>query len=159
MTPQKAGNKHAMKDKKNKDVYLQSVTMIDPATGWIEMLSVPEARVDLVANQVDQAQLTRYPLHNKIIVDRGKEFLEEFKAMEFSVIPLAQETLKPMQQQKEYIKQQEMYYILSKSKIWTKKMRTLGKEFSHLLCSPFGLPWILLPSTHNHNWSLVGMRS
>ena len=27
--------------------------MIDPATGWIEIRYVPEARADLVANQVE----------------------------------------------------------------------------------------------------------
>ena len=31
-----------MKGKKDKDVYLQAITMIDPATGWIEIRSVPE---------------------------------------------------------------------------------------------------------------------
>ena len=49
--------------------------MIDPATNWIEICSVPEARADLVDNQVELAWLTRYPLPNKITVDRGKEFL------------------------------------------------------------------------------------
>ena len=48
-----------MKGKKDKDVYLQAITMIDPATGWIEIHSVPEARADLVANQVELAWLTR----------------------------------------------------------------------------------------------------
>ena len=44
------------------------------ATGWIEIHSVPEARAGLVANQVELAWLTRYPLPNKIKVDRGKTF-------------------------------------------------------------------------------------
>ena len=47
-----------MKGKKDKDVYLQAITMIDPATGWIEICSVPEVRADLVANQVELAWLT-----------------------------------------------------------------------------------------------------
>ena len=55
--------------------------MIDPATGWIEVRSVPEARADLVANQVELAWLTRYPLPNKITVDRGKDHLAKFKTM------------------------------------------------------------------------------
>ena len=55
--------------------------MIDSATGWIERCSVPEARADLVANQVELAWLTRYPLPNKIMVDRGKEFPAEFQTM------------------------------------------------------------------------------
>ena len=51
MTPNKGGRKYAMKGKKDKDVYLQAITMIDPATGWIEIRSVPEARADLVVKQ------------------------------------------------------------------------------------------------------------
>ena len=80
MTPNKGGRKYAIKGKKDKDVYLQAITMIDPATGWIEILSVPETRADLAANQVELAWLTRYPLPNKITIDRGKEFLDEFNA-------------------------------------------------------------------------------
>ena len=44
-----------MKGKKDKDIYLQAITMIDPATSWIEILSVTEARANLVANQVELA--------------------------------------------------------------------------------------------------------
>ena len=55
--------------------------MIGTATDGIEIRSVPEARADLVANQVELAWLTRYPLPNKITIDRGKEFLAEFKIM------------------------------------------------------------------------------
>ena len=44
---------YTMKDKKNNDIYLQAITMIDPATGWIEISSVPEVIVDRVANQVE----------------------------------------------------------------------------------------------------------
>ena len=81
ITPNKGGLKYATRDKKDKDVYLQTITMIDPDTGWIEIYSVPEARADPVANQVDIAWLSRYPLPNKITVDSGKEFLAEFKTM------------------------------------------------------------------------------
>ena len=42
---------------------------------------MPEARADLVANQIELASLTRYPLSNKITVDKGKEFLVELKNM------------------------------------------------------------------------------
>ena len=44
-----------MKGKKDNNVYLQAITIIDPATGWIEIRSVPEARADLAANQVELA--------------------------------------------------------------------------------------------------------
>ena len=42
---------------------------------------VPLARADLVANQVELAWLTRYPLPEKVILDRGNEFLAEFKEL------------------------------------------------------------------------------
>ena len=51
MTPNKGGRKYAMRGKKDKDVYLQIITMIDPAKDWIEIHSVPEARAD--TNQVE----------------------------------------------------------------------------------------------------------
>ena len=60
MTSNKEGRKYAMKGKNNKDVYLQAITMLDPATSWIEILSVTEARADLVANPVELAWLTWY---------------------------------------------------------------------------------------------------
>ena len=60
MAPIKGGRKYAMKNKKDKDVYLQAITtIVDPATGWIVICPVPEARADLIANQVDLAWLTR----------------------------------------------------------------------------------------------------
>ena len=43
-----------MKGKKDKDVYLKAMTMIDQATDWIEIRCVQEARAALVANQVEQ---------------------------------------------------------------------------------------------------------
>ena len=49
MTPNKEGRKHTMRDKKNKDVYLQAKTMIDPATDWAKMHSMTQAnQVELV---------------------------------------------------------------------------------------------------------------
>ena len=55
--------------------------MINPATGWIEIRTVPSGQADLVANQVELAWLTRYPIPNKVIMDRGNEFLAEFREM------------------------------------------------------------------------------
>ena len=42
---------------------------------------MPEARVDLVAYQVELAWLTRYHLPNKIAVDRDKALLADFNTM------------------------------------------------------------------------------
>ena len=56
--------------------------MIDPATGLIEILYVPEARADLAAtNQVELAWLTIYSLPDKFTVDRCKELLTELNIM------------------------------------------------------------------------------
>ena len=55
MNPNKGGRKYVLKGKKDKDVYLQVITMRDAAIGWIEIRSVPEAKADLVANQVEPA--------------------------------------------------------------------------------------------------------
>ena len=42
---------------------------------------VPEARANLVSNQVELAWLNRYMLPNKIIVDSGNKLLAELKFM------------------------------------------------------------------------------
>ena len=44
------------------------------STAWIEIRAVPTIQADLVANLVELAWLTRYPLPSKVIVDRGNEF-------------------------------------------------------------------------------------
>ena len=49
MAPNKGGRKYAMK---GKDIFFLAITMIDSATGWIEIRSVSEVRADLVSNQV-----------------------------------------------------------------------------------------------------------
>ena len=67
--------------KNGKTIYLQAVTMIDSATGQIEIRTVPSACVDLVSKIVELAWLTRYPLPSKVIVDCKKEFLAKFKTM------------------------------------------------------------------------------
>ena len=70
-----------MTTEKGSTVYLQAVTMIDPAMGWVEIRAVPSARADLVAQQVELGWLTRYTLPETIILDRDNEFLAEFKTM------------------------------------------------------------------------------
>ena len=62
MTPNEGGRKYAMKGKQYKDIYVHTIIMIDPASCWVELLySLPGARADLVANQVDLTLLTRNP--------------------------------------------------------------------------------------------------
>ena len=52
--------------------------MADPARSWIEIYILPSARADLLANQVELACITRYPLPSKVIVEKENEFLAVF---------------------------------------------------------------------------------
>ena len=58
--------------------------MIDLATGWIEIRTVPSAWADLVTNQVELAWISQYLLIKKVIVDRRNEFLAKFREMIFN---------------------------------------------------------------------------
>ena len=46
---------------KRKELRLWCVTMIDPVTKWFEIQAIPNKQAITVANQVEQAWLTRYP--------------------------------------------------------------------------------------------------
>ena len=70
--------KYKMTAKFVRSVFLQGITMIDLATGWIEIHNAQLAQTDLVANQVELAWLTSYPLPNKVIVDRGNILLAKY---------------------------------------------------------------------------------
>ena len=74
-----------MKGKKDKDmdIYLHAITMIDPIMGLIQIRSVPEARAELVANQVELAWLTRYPLPYKIFEASCDELLAELNLIKY----------------------------------------------------------------------------
>ena len=67
--------------KNKKPIKLWAVTMIDPATGWFEIEEIKTKTADVVANEVELTWLTRYPWPEKVIMDRGKEFLAEFADM------------------------------------------------------------------------------
>ena len=70
-----------MTTKSAKFIYLQAVNMINPATAKIKICIEQSAQADLVANQVELAQLAHYPLPSKVIVDGRNEFLAEFREM------------------------------------------------------------------------------
>jgi hypothetical protein len=60
---------------------LQCLTMIDPATGWFEIVEVPKKRADYISNLIEINGLTRYPWPTKINMDRGSEFAAEVRKM------------------------------------------------------------------------------
>ena len=57
------------------------MTMIDPATGWFEIIEVPNRRADEISNALEHVWLTRYPWPTEIVLDRGNEFKREVLAM------------------------------------------------------------------------------
>jgi hypothetical protein len=64
-----------------KEIILHCLTMIDPATGWFEIVEIPNKRADYVSNILQQTWLVRYPWPTKVICDRGSEFMAETKDM------------------------------------------------------------------------------
>ena len=70
-----------MTTKNRNSVYYQTVTVIDSATGWIEIWMVLSASTDLVSNIEEIVWLARYPLPSKIIANRGNKFLAELNMM------------------------------------------------------------------------------
>jgi hypothetical protein len=54
---------------------LQAVTMIDPATGWFEILQSETKTADVVANKVEIAWLSPWPWPMRITHDLGSEFI------------------------------------------------------------------------------------
>ena len=63
-----------------KAVTLHCLTMIDPATGWFEIVEIPTKRADYVVNYLEFNWLTRYPWPTEIVMDRGSEFAAEVSA-------------------------------------------------------------------------------
>ena len=123
-----------MTTRPGKSVYLQAITMIDPATGWIEIHTVLSSQAELVANQIELARLTCYPLTNIVIVDKGNEFLAKFREMIINdygimVKPITSRNLKLMQYWKECTKQLVIFYTLSKYKTWYWTTKTYGMVY------------------------------
>jgi hypothetical protein len=58
---------------------LHCLTMIDPATGWFEVVAIDEKKADEVVNRLEFTWLSRYPWPTEIVMDRGKEFAAEVR--------------------------------------------------------------------------------
>ena len=67
--------------KRKEDLKLWCLTMIDPATGWFEMAPILNKTAAEIADIAERTWFTRYPLPQKIIFDRGTEFMAEFAKM------------------------------------------------------------------------------
>ena len=59
------------KEKKEK-LHLKAVTMIDPVTGWFEIVRYDDKRAITTANFVETTWLSRYLIPIEITYDQGK---------------------------------------------------------------------------------------
>ena len=73
--------KGVRKEDKSQQTTLHALTMIDPATGWFEIVTVPNKRADEISNILEQVWLNRYPYPTQVVMDRGREFKAEVEAM------------------------------------------------------------------------------
>ena len=55
--------------------------MIDPATGWFEMAQIPNKTAAANVYITEKTWFTRYPLPQRIVFDRGTEFMAEISKM------------------------------------------------------------------------------
>ena len=62
-------------------IKLWCVTVIDPTMGWFKMKQIANKEPITIANVIETTWLTRYPWPDKIVYDRGSEFLVEFAEM------------------------------------------------------------------------------
>ena len=72
---------YKIKRKGKNDLKLWCLTMIDPATGWFEMAPITNKTAAEVADIAERSWFTRYPIPQKIVFDRGTEFMAEFAKM------------------------------------------------------------------------------
>jgi hypothetical protein len=72
---------HKIERKGKKDLKLWCLTMIDPATGWFKMEQISNKTAAEVADICETTWFTRYPLPQRITLNRGTEFMAEFAKM------------------------------------------------------------------------------
>ena len=60
---------------------LLAFTAIDPATGWFEVVDIPDTSAGTVMDAFHTQWLCRYPRPTKVIFDNGSEFKNVFKEM------------------------------------------------------------------------------
>ncbi len=72
---------YKIKRKGKEDLTLWCLTMIDPVTGWFEMAQIENKAAANAADIAEKTWFTRYPIPQKLILDRGTEFMAEFAQM------------------------------------------------------------------------------
>ena len=77
--PYKFGDEYINKRKNPHHCTLRCLTMLDPATGFFEVVEIDEKKADYIANILEMHWLCRYPWPTEIVMDRGKEFMAEVR--------------------------------------------------------------------------------
>ena len=73
---------YTIRRKGRPNLICKAVTMIDPATGWIEINQYEDKKSISIANIAEQEWLCRYPWPTQVTFDRGSEFMgEDFRKM------------------------------------------------------------------------------
>ncbi len=67
-----------------KQANLSCLTMIDPATGWFEIVTIDNKTSNHIANKFETAWLNRYPWPEQVQLDRGTEFMGAISDMLFN---------------------------------------------------------------------------
>ena len=67
---------------------LHCLTMIDPATGFFDIIEIGEKQADWIANHLETTWLSRYPWPTEIVMDKGKEFALEVQECTMPFYPL-----------------------------------------------------------------------
>ena len=164
MTRNEQAREYTRKGKKDKDVYLQAIAIIDQHMCLIVICSVQEARARQFAHQVGLVWSNRFPLHNKIITNKKKDLSAKFKTTMANDHGIPYSPISTGSPQDNAIAESLHQTIGNAMPIYTFKIciqiiRTLGKEFFQILCSSYGLWCTQLRSIHHYNWYLVGTRS
>lgn len=60
---------------------LWCLTMIDPATGWLEIVRIDDRSSGEAANELEINWFNRYPLPTEVVHDRGREFMGDVEKM------------------------------------------------------------------------------
>jgi hypothetical protein len=60
---------------------LRALTMIDPVTGWFEVIAIPDKNEHAVMDAFNNTWLTRYPQPQYIGYDNSSKFKAQFKQM------------------------------------------------------------------------------
>jgi hypothetical protein len=73
---------HQTRRKGKKTLRLQAIAVIDPATGWFEIVQSETKTADVAANRAEIAWLSRHPWPMRITCDHGSEFIgSEFQRL------------------------------------------------------------------------------